>query len=91
MLGSSIDEGAPCSDTYNFDVSAANHDTIHLFQSQLCSLWNVVLNKCKSFMFLCNWIPRHVNGLNRTKWKKGLSYCIFLQLKTDAANVNSER
>lgn len=39
------------------DVSATNHDTVHLLQGQLCSLGDLVLNEGKALVFIGDRVP----------------------------------
>lgn len=39
------------------DVSATNHDTVHLLQSELCGLGDLVLNEGKALVFIGDRVP----------------------------------
>lgn len=77
--------------TSDFDVSPAEHCSVHLFKSQLSSFGYFVLHKSESFVFLGDGIPRHVDGLDWSEWKKRCANRVFFQLEGDAADVNSTR
>lgn len=72
------------------DIPSTYHNSIHLIKCQLRSFRELIFHKCKTFVFLRNWIPAHINGLNRSKRNESLSYCIFFELKTNTPNVNSK-
>lgn len=40
------------------------------------------------FVFLCDRVPGHVDGLDGAKGHKGLSDCVLLELKADAAHIH---
>lgn len=75
--------------THHFDVPASDHDSVHLLKCQLSGLWNVVLDEGETLVFLSYRIPRHVYRLYGTERKECLPYCVFFQLKTYTADVNS--
>lgn len=72
------------------DIPSTYHNSIHLIKCQLRSFRELIFHKCKTFVFLRNWIPAHINGLNRSKRNESLSYCIFFELKTNTPNINSK-
>lgn len=65
----------------NFDVSSAKHGTVHLLQSQLRSLRDLILDEGEAFVLLRDRIPRHVDRLDWSKWKKRGADCVLLQLE----------
>lgn len=65
----------------NFDVSSAKHGTVHLLQSQLRSLRNLILDEGEAFVLLRDRIPRHVDRLDWSEWKKSGADCVLLQLE----------
>ena len=70
------------------DVSPTNHDTVHLLQSELCGLGNLVFNEGKALVFVCDWVPREVDTLYGTKGNKCLFYCVLFNLKVNTAYIN---
>lgn len=69
------------------DVSATNHDTVHLLQSELCGLGDLVLNEGKALVFISDRVPWKVDTLNWTEGNKGLLYCVLLNLKVYTSNI----
>lgn len=70
------------------DVSPTNHDTVHLLQSELCGLGNLVFNEGKALVFIGDWVPREVDTLYGTKGNKCLFYCVLFNLKVNTAYIN---
>lgn len=74
--------------TYHFNISAAKHYTVHLFQRQLRCFRNVIFDKSEAFMFLRYRIPRHIYRFYGAKRRESLSYRILFKLKTNATYIN---
>lgn len=69
------------------DVSASDHDTVHLLQGELSGLGDLVLDEGKALVFVGDRVPWKVYTLYRTKGNKGLLYCVLLNLKVYTSNV----
>lgn len=69
------------------DVSATNHDAVHLLQGQLCSLRDLVLDEGEALVFIGDRVPWKVYTLYWTKGNKGLLYRVLLNLKVYTSNI----
>lgn len=74
----------------DFDVPAAQHRAVHLFERELRAFGDFVLDEGEAFVLLRDGIPRHVDGLDGAEGKKSGADRVLLQLKRDAADVDSE-
>jgi hypothetical protein len=74
--------------TSHLDVSAADHDAIHLFEGQLRSLRHLVLDEGEALMFVCDRIPRQIDTFDYAKRQEGLFDRVFSDLKIYTAYID---
>ena len=79
---------AKCTNSSHLDISAANHNAIHLLEGQLGSLWHLVLDEGEALMFVCDRIPRQIDTFDRAKGQEGLFDRVFSDLKVNTAYID---
>lgn len=77
-----------CTNIFHLDVSAANHNAIHLFEGELGGLRHLVFDEGEALVLVSNRIPWQIDTFDRAKWKKGLFDRVFFDFKVYTANID---
>jgi len=62
---------------------------VHLINGEESRFRNVILNECKSFVFICQVIKCQVDALQRPKWQECLFHRVLTDVEVYTANVDS--
>ena len=71
----------------DLNSTATQHDIIHLFKCQCCCFGQVILDECKTLVFVGDSVPRQANILDGAKRLECLFHGVLTDVEAYTTNV----